>query len=255
MDLPIYESGDRDYSAPYGPLPEPSPDSIPAPPNSGTIVRTERTSKQGVPSRAHGPATLAEYHRLARAARRKLHVRGWRNAKGVRLQSARDAALVALLYVLGLKGGEVSQLDADDYDPMGRTLTVGTRTLPTPGHVGDALDLLTERLRGKSTPLLPASDFYRRHIDRRGSSGFAATVVDRLWGDEEAGGPPSHTSPTPQDFRRAFATYLRAQPGITVNGVAETLGTHSRRRGPRPQAEDHAVSTAMSKWEVGARGW
>lgn len=128
---------------------------------------------------------------------------------------ARDAAIVAVLRVAGLRRAEVAGLNLEDYDPLARRLTVRgkrnkSRVIPIedPGAVGALADWL--HVRGTGSQAQPEGCPLFTRIDRVAGGGHtvtAARLTDQgiyyiLAERQQAAGV---TDFTPHDLRRTFA--------------------------------------------------
>jgi site-specific recombinase XerD len=136
---------------------------------------------------------------------------------------ARDAALIALLYYIGMRRAECALLDLDDYSPSSQTLRIrGKGNKERTGHVvakgainaiGDWLELRSL----KPGPLLCP-------VTRQGKVLFHRlndqSIYNALLKRARAAGV---LNLTPHNLRRSFATHLLDR-GADINVVKELLG-------------------------------
>lgn len=224
-------------------------------------ARAPRSSDYVLQERESGPALDDEYARLREAALSEAGVSSIPNAARRRYRSVRDAALLTLLAVLGLRPAEVAGLRVSDYDRKGRTLRVAgrsrSRVLPVPQFLGEDLDRMLEVADPGAKTLFAGCDRDLEGCTSPPGRNFARTVVDTRWAEHVgpraarrgAGDVPNYepppAGPSPSDFRALVEAVLSASPDISRNGVDETMGRRSRRKGACPPEEDAAIHGAL----------
>ena len=164
------------------------------------------------------------------------------------VRGARDAAIIALLYVCGLRRSEAVGLDLEDFDPDSGQVQVHSakgnqeRTVYATGGAAEAVKVWVEEYRGHEPgPLLCAVLKNERVVVRRLSQ---QTVYDVL---KRRGAEISVTKTfSPHDFRRTFVSdVIEAKDLSTAQSLAghaspETTARYDRRgeRAKREAAEE-----------------
>ena len=217
------------------------------------ITRAPRAPVSSSKRRGATPASAAAYRRLQRST---LAEQGAKKVNGAvlrRYRGARDSAVFALLYVLGLKAGEVAALRVGDYDPVRQTLTVGAtghrpRTLPTHGHVARALDLVAKHRPRGAAALLPSCDRGMTSCAATPTASMVEAILHRRW--TLSAGADESPVPSAGDLRAALERHLQTSPGVPTSGVDWVLGRRVRRKTPFSDREMSAMISALGTWEV-----
>lgn len=142
-----------------------------------------------------------------------------------RARGARDAALLAVLYVCGLRRGEVPGLDLSDFDPDTGELKVrhgkgnNQRIVYATGGAGEAIQGWIAHRGEESGPLFWPVLKNDKPTKRRISDQTVYDVLRRL---KEATGSKSFS---PHDFRRTFVSDLIDARGDI--SVAQQLAGHA----------------------------
>lgn len=138
---------------------------------------------------------------------------------GAGAASARDRALVELLYSSGLRRAEIAALNVGDVDALSGTIRVlgkGSKERIVP--VGEAaLSCLRESLRSRGSPGDGEPVFVNGRGARLSSDGVMFVV--RRWAKRSA----LLKNVTPHVFRHSFATHLLNR-GCGIREVQEMLG-------------------------------
>nr|MDQ6948335.1 tyrosine-type recombinase/integrase [Actinomycetota bacterium] len=138
----------------------------------------------------------------------------------------RDTAILAVLYITGLRRAELSQLDLADWDPTASELTVTgkgnrKRMSSVPGGARRALDSWLDERESQPGPLFQALSRGGRCLGARLSPEAVGSVVTRR--AKEAG---IDTALRSHDFRRTLVGDL-LDTGADVVTVAAVVG-HSK---------------------------
>jgi site-specific recombinase XerD len=165
------------------------------------------------------------------------------DACGRKDTGTRDAAMIALLYVAGLRRAEIVGLDLADYDQDSATIKIrGKRDKERLAHIGQAAAFLSDWLdiRGYE----PGALFVGTGNKNRGGRLTTQAVYDMIKRRARQAGI---TAVSPHDFRRTFVSDLleRGADLATVKEMAghESVQTTARydRRGEKAKKQAAAL--------------
>jgi site-specific recombinase XerD len=160
---------------------------------------------------------------------------------------ARDAALIALLYGLGLRRAEAVALDIEDYQPKAGTVRVRhgkgnkERRLYTNGSITDALNTWLNRRGMGSGPLLTAIAVHGTILARR----LVTRSVNKILRDRQR--TAGIAKFTPHDLRRTFISNL-LDTGVDLATVQQLAGhTHVDTTSLYDRRRERAARRAMER--------